>query len=139
MIEVGGGVWIDERDVAFEYSRSSGPGGQNVNKVNTRVTLLFDVGACGGLSEEQRARIRKRLGTRISREGVLRVVSQRFRTQAANKEAAIGRFAELLGEALRPRPVRKKTRVPRGAVERRLEAKKRRGALKEQRRERVDY
>ena len=134
MIEVGGGVRIDERDLAFEYSRSRGPGGQNVNKVNTRVTLLFDVGACGALSEEQKGRIRRRLATRISGEGILRVASQRYRTQAANKEAAVVRFAELLAEALRRRPVRKKTRVPRAAVERRLQEKKRRGQLKQQRR-----
>jgi ribosome-associated protein len=137
MIEIGG-VQIDERDVAFEYSRSSGPGGQNVNKLNTRVTLLFDLGTCASLSDEQKGRIRKRLGTRISREGVLRVVSQRHRTQAANKAAAIERFVELVGEALKRRPVRKKTRTPRGAVERRLEAKKRRGLLKEHRRPVID-
>ncbi|MBE0535122.1 MAG: aminoacyl-tRNA hydrolase [Phycisphaerae bacterium] len=139
MIEIGGGVEIDERDVAFEFSRSSGPGGQNVNKVSTRVTLLFDVGACGSLSDEQKGRLRRRLGTRINKEGLLRVVSQRHRTQAANKEAAIARFAELLGEALKRRPVRRKTRVPRGAVERRLQAKKQRGQLKEQRRGSIDY
>ena len=138
MIGVGGGVQIDERDVVFEFSRSSGPGGQNVNKLNTRVTLVFDLVTCASLSDEQKGRIRKRLGTRISREGVLRVVSQRHRTQAANKAAAIERFVELVGEALKRRAVRKKTRMPRGAVERRLEAKKRRGLLKEHRRPVID-
>jgi ribosome-associated protein len=138
MIEIGGGVFIDERDLSFEYSRSGGPGGQNVNKVNTRVTVLFDVGACASLNEEQKGRIRRRLETRISGAGVLRVSSQRHRTQAANKAAAIERFAELLSEAMRRRPVRKKTRAPRAAAERRLEAKKRRSSTKEGRRP-VDY
>ncbi len=139
MIEIGGGVFIDEGSVDFEFSRSGGPGGQNVNKLNTRVTLLFNVAACTTLTEEQKARIHRRLPTRISKDGLLRVVSQRHRTQAANKAAAAERFAELIADALKRRTPRKKTRVPRAAVERRLQSKKQRSRLKEQRRQSVDY
>jgi len=121
---------IPEAELAFSASRSSGPGGQNVNKVSTRVTLRFDVAHSPSLSEPQRRRIRLRLRTRITRDGVLVVASQRHRTQAANRAAATERFAELLRDALRRRPVRKKTRVPRAAKERRLEQKKRRGRTK---------
>jgi len=124
----------DERELSFEYTRSGGPGGQNVNKLNTRVTVLFDVAASPSLSDEQKARIHRKLPTRISSGGVLRVSSQRHRTQAANKAAAIERLRELLREALTRTPVRKKTRVPRGAVERRLQAKKRRSGTKDSRR-----
>lgn len=139
MIEIGGGVFIDEGSVDFEFSRSGGPGGQNVNKLNTRVTLLFNVAACTTLTEEQKTRIHRRLPTRISKDGLLRVVSQRHRTQAANKAAAAERFAELIADALKRRTPRKKTRVPRAAVERRLQSKKQRSRLKEQRRQSVDY
>src|SRR5664280_3566590 len=79
---------------------SGGPGGQNVNKVATKVTLTFDVAASPSLTDAQRDRIRARLATRISKDGVLQVVSQRHRTQGANRAAALERFVELLRDAL---------------------------------------
>jgi ribosome-associated protein len=132
-MEITKGVQIAEESLVFKYSRSSGPGGQNVNKLNTRVTLLFDVAGSPDLTEPQKHRIAKRLRKRISKEGVLRVISQEHRTQAANKQAALERLAELLAEALKTTPVRKKTRVPYGAIQRRLEQKKHRSLLKKQR------
>jgi len=123
---------VDE--LRFTYSRSGGPGGQHVNRVETRVTLLFDVDGSGRLSDEQKRRVRRRLATRINKEGEMRVVSQRHRTREANRRAAIERFDELLEEALRPRTPRRKTRVPAADRRRRLEAKRRRGDLKRQRR-----
>src|SRR5262245_23694844 len=87
--------------VRFEYSRSSGPGGQHVNKVETRVTLLFDLVATTDLTAEQKARVRERLAARINREGLLRVVSQRHRSREQNRQAALERFAELIEAALR--------------------------------------
>ncbi len=130
MIRVTDKLALGDDELTFCASRSSGPGGQNVNKVETRVTLHFDVAGSPSLSGEQRARILGRLRTRITKGGVLAVASQRHRTQSANRAAAVERLVELLREALRRRPVRKKTAVPRAAKERRLEAKKRRSRAK---------
>lgn len=124
---------IPEEELAFETSRSSGPGGQNVNKVETRVTLRFDVAGSPSLSGEQRERLRERLATRITKEGVMRVVSSRHRTQGGNRRAAVERFVELVAEALEPETPRKRTRVPRAAKRRRMEAKRRRGEIKRRR------
>jgi ribosome-associated protein len=125
---------IPRDEVAYATSRSSGPGGQNVNKVETRVTLLFDLEASRTLSDEQRGRLRRRLATRITRRGVLRVVSQRHRTQAANRKAVDERFTQLLADALTVRKPRRETRSPESAKRRRLEDKKQRSQLKRMRR-----
>jgi ribosome-associated protein len=121
---------LPDREVSFETSTSSGPGGQNVNKVETRVTLLFDLEASDSLDPEQKERIRERLATRINKAGVLRVVSQKHRSQSANRQAATERFAALLAEALEETPPRKKTRPTRAARRRRLQKKRRRGEIK---------
>jgi ribosome-associated protein len=117
----------------FVFSRSSGPGGQNVNKVSTRVTLLFDVSATTALTPRQRARVMENLATRINSEGVLRVVSSRHRSQAANRQAATARFVALLAEALAVPKPRIETRVPQAAVARRLREKARRSEAKRRR------
>ena len=127
------GVDIPEEEFLYTTSRSSGPGGQNVNKVSTRVTLLFDVNRSPSLSEEQRELVMRRLGGRINREGVLRVVSQRHRTQSANREAAVARFAALLEEVLTEAPERVPTKVPTQVNERRLEDKRHRSRVKQAR------
>jgi ribosome-associated protein len=130
MLEIGGGLAIPQEELRFTASRSGGPGGQNVNKVSTRVTLWFDVAGSPSLTAEQRSLIRSRLATRISREGMLRVVSQQTRSQAANREAAVDRFVALLRGALaRPRP-RAKGRIPEAARRERLEEKRRRARIK---------
>ena len=132
-IEIRDGLSIPEGEVWFTASRSGGPGGQNVNKVNSRVTLWFDVAASPSLSAEQKRRILTRLATRVSGEGVLRVVSQNHRSQAANREAAVNRLARLLREALEPVKLRWETRVPRAAKRLRLEEKKHRARIKRDR------
>jgi ribosome-associated protein len=133
MLEITDQMWISEEELTFTASRSGGPGGQNVNKVNSRVTLWFDVAGSGSLTEEQKQRIRTRLATRIDKQGVLRVVSQAHRSQVANREAATDRFVELLRESLRRRPARKPTKVSRAVKQRRLEEKGRRSRVKQQR------
>ena len=131
MIEITEDLSIGEGELAFTASRSSGPGGQNVNKVNTRITLRFDVAGSPSLSAEQKQRIGRKLATRIDKHGVLRVVSQKYRTQAANRRAATERCRQLLREALERKPARKKTRVSAAARQRRLDEKRRRSRLKQ--------
>ena len=138
MIEIRDGLAIPEEEVSFLFSRSGGPGGQNVNKVSTRATLLFDVVGSSSLSPDQKARILSRLATRVSRTGILRVVSQATRSQAANRAAAIERFAELVRGALRREKPRAPTRVSRAEKARRLESKRRRSRLKRNRVARAD-
>jgi len=133
MIEIIDDTFICEDELIFKASRSGGPGGQNVNKVSTRVTLLLDVPSCDSFNDVQKRRILKRLATRADKNGVLRVVSQKFRTQKANRKAALERLCQLLRDALRTRPARKKTSVPQWAYRRRLEEKRRRSLLKQQR------
>jgi ribosome-associated protein len=133
MIKISRGIFISEDELVFKFSRGGGPGGQNVNKVNTRVTVRFDAANSGSFSGEQKGQILKRLASRADKDGVIRVVSQRYRTQKANREAAVERLEELLRGALKKKAVRKKTRVPEAAKRERLEKKKRRGFLKRQR------
>ena len=134
MIPIDDHLAVPEEEIAFATSRSGGPGGQNVNKLETRVTLRFDLAGSSVLSAEQKARLRERLATRITKDGVLHVTSQRHRTQGANREAAVERFAELLRDNLREEPPRRKTRPTRAARARRLDAKRRQGQRKQERR-----
>jgi ribosome-associated protein len=133
MIPVTEDLAIPDEEVAFTTSRSGGPGGQNVNKLETRVTLRFDLAGSSVLSEEQKARLRERLATRITKEGALLVTSQKHRTQAANRDAAAERLAELIREALREEAPRKKTRPSRAAKARRLDEKRRQSQRKRER------
>jgi ribosome-associated protein len=127
------GLAIPDAELSFETARSGGPGGQNVNKVETKVVLLFDLERSPTLAEAERALLAERLRTRIAKDGVLRVTSQRHRTQAQNRAAAIERFVELVREALRPRKPRRPTRVTKSAKAKRLQGKKLRGAIKRER------
>lgn len=133
MIGINEHISIPEDELRFTASHSSGPGGQNVNKVSTKVTLWFDVANSSSFSPEQKDLIMRRLKTRIGKDGVLRVISQQTRSQAANRELAVERFTELLRDALKQVPIRKKTRVSKGAKLRRLEEKKQRSLLKGER------
>lgn len=129
-IEITSTLLLPPGEVRFTFSRAGGPGGQNVNKVNTRATLWFDVENSPTLSEYQKSRIRQRLVNRISKDGVLQVTAMQHRTQRANREEALQRFAELLAWALVEKPPRKKTRMAAGVRERRLQVKKRRSQIK---------
>jgi ribosome-associated protein len=134
MIEITANLAIPEGELRFAASRAGGPGGQNVNKVATKVTLTFDVSRSPSLGEVQRARIRDRLATRITRDGVFHVVSQRHRTQGANRAAALERFVELLRDALAQDQPRVATRPTRVSKQRRVTEKKLRARVKATRR-----
>ena len=124
---------IPDSELIFVASRSGGPGGQNVNKVSSRVTLLFDVAKSPSLTRWQRSRISERLAARINSKGILRVTSQTTRSQDMNRVDATERFADLLRNALVVERKRIKTRVTTGSRERRLERKRQRSTVKRQR------
>ena len=138
-IEINPDVSIPLDELYFSAVRAGGPGGQNVNKVSTKVRLEFDLDNSPSLTDEQKDMIRKRLRNRISGEGILMVASQKSRQQASNREDVIRRFTGLLAGALQKRKVRHKTRVPRAAREDRLESKKKRGMLKQSRNRLTNY
>ena len=137
MIEITDQISLPDDELRFTASLSSGPGGPNVNKVSSRVTLWFDVVNSPNLSPEQKELIVRRIGSRIGKDGVLRVISQKTRSQAANRELALDRFIELLRNAVKQVPTRKKTRVSRAAKLRRLNEKKQHGIQKQERSKKV--
>ncbi|MEE4198215.1 MAG: alternative ribosome rescue aminoacyl-tRNA hydrolase ArfB [Bacteroidales bacterium] len=112
------------KELTFKAVRSSGSGGQHVNKVSTKVELRFDVDHSEGLSPEEKARIITKLSARISKEGILIITSDTARTQLRNKNQAIELFFELLEQALKKPKKRKKTKPTRSSKEKRLKAKK---------------
>lgn len=130
MVRINDELGIDDGELRFEFARSGGPGGQNVNKVETKVRLLFDLVGSPSLSEDQRSLIGERLATRISKAGVLHLSSQRHRTREANRRATIEKFVELLAGALERDEPRVPTRVPKRVEKRRLEAKRQRSQKK---------
>ena len=125
---------IPESELAWRFSRSSGPGGQGVNTADSRVELVWDVAGSAVLTAHQRERILERLNSRVV-DGVLTIAASEHRAQLRNREAARTRLATIVAEALRPpSPSRRPTKPSRGAKERRLEAKKRRTDVKRLRR-----
>lgn len=131
-------VAIPRSELTIRATRSGGPGGQHVNTSSTRIEITWDVTRTRALNEDERARVVARLGARVSDEGVVRVVASDSRSQRQNRERAEARLADLIRRALAVRRPRKRTRIPRGAVEARLEGKRRQGERKRQRRWRGD-
>jgi ribosome-associated protein len=129
-------VTIPARCLAWTSSRSSGPGGQNVNRVATKVDLRFDFARCSALSPEVKQRLKESYRRRLDAEGRLVVVSQRTRDRARNLQDALGRLAALIRAALVKPKTRKPTRPTRASQERRLADKKRVAERKKRRAER---
>jgi ribosome-associated protein len=137
-VHVLGEVWLPERELSWQFSRSGGPGGQSVNTADSRVQLRFDVARSPSLSEEMRARAAGRLGDRLV-DGVLVITAAEHRSQWRNRVVAEQRLAAVLRDALRPpRKRRRPTRPTRASQTRRLDTKRRRGELKRLRRDRGD-
>jgi ribosome-associated protein len=127
-----------ENEFVFQTSRSSGPGGQNVNKVNSRVELRFDVPNSVLLADKQKEVLQKKLASKLTSEGILIVVSQVSRSQLENKELSVQKFYRLISVALKPVKKRKPTRPTKSSEEKRLQKKKVQGEKKAQR-GRVDF
>jgi ribosome-associated protein len=125
---------IPEHELDFSFARSSGPGGQNVNKTETKATLRWPVATSRALPEDVRARFLRAYATRITVDGVLVLSSQRHRERARNIEECRAKLAEMLRAVAKPRRKRRPTKPGRGAVEARLEAKRRRSRAKRERR-----
>jgi ribosome-associated protein len=133
MIQVTPTIAIDEREIQEEFVRSSGPGGQNVNKVSTAVQLRFNINSAS-LSEEVRRRLIELAGGRITEDGMLIIDARRFRSQTANRQAALERFCELIRRSAMEPQIRHKTRPTLASKIRRLETKRRRSKTKNLRR-----
>ncbi len=141
MILVTPDIQLHESDMTFDFIRSSGPGGQNVNKVSTAVQLRFDARQSNSLSPQVYHRLKKLAGKRINAQGVLIIQARRFRSQEKNRQDALQRLVTLVRRAAeKPKP-RKKTRPTRASKERKLAAKQMRGQLKKtrQRVSKTDY
>lgn len=128
-LEIGQGVVVPGVLLRAATSRSGGPGGQNVNKLETRVTIEVDVAALP-LDERRRQLVRERLAGRINKVGVLRVTSQAERSQLGNRDRALSRIEELLRDAITEQEKRRATRTPKAQKQRRLVEKKRRAETK---------
>jgi len=126
-------VAIPHSELSYRFARSSGPGGQHVQRTETKVELLFDLANSPSLTEAQRALAQSRLAGRLDSDGVLHMTSQAGRSQLDNRADVTARFQQLLASALKPSKRRKPTRPSLAARQRRLEAKRRRSEAKRRR------
>lgn len=133
MLVITSNLSIPEHELQFRASRSSGPGGQHVNKVNTRMTLHFDIRNSPSLTVVQKSRVSQKLKTRVNKDGIFYLYAHRSRSQAMNRADLLDKFCRLLREALTPQRARGETQVPERSREQRVDQKKRRGQLKQRR------
>ena len=130
MIRINPLIELDEREIQEDFVRASGPGGQNVNKVSTAVQLRFDVARSPSLPEPVRARLAVLAGRRLTRDGVLIIEAERYRSQRRNRDDALERLIELIREACEVDKPRRPTRPTLASKKRRLESKQRQGETK---------
>ena len=130
MIHITDTIKIDEKEIQEIFVRASGPGGQNINKVATTVQLRFDVSTSRSLPEEVRTRLISLAGNRITKDGILVIEAQRFRTQGRNREDALDRLVGLIRNATQRPKIRRKTRPTLASKIRRLESKRRDAHIK---------
>jgi ribosome-associated protein len=133
-IEVAPGIRVTDDNIRLQYARSSGPGGQNVNKVNTKTELWIPISALVGLKDSARDRLIKLAGHRLTQSGEIHIAADNHRTQEANRAEAFDRLRELLLQALHEPKRRRKTKPSKGSKQRRIDSKKRRGEIKSNRR-----
>jgi ribosome-associated protein len=134
MLKISSGIQIPLTEFKFSYARSPGPGGQNVNKVNTKVTLKWDVHNTTHLPEAVKLRLTKKFARRISKAGDLIVTSHRFRDQGRNVADCLSKLREMIESVRKAPTVRKKTKPTKGSKLRRLDSKKKKSAVKKGRR-----
>ena len=136
MIEVTDLISLGDDEVRLEFVQSSGPGGQNVNKVASKAQLRFDTNS-SSLPEDVRSRLRQIAKKRISDDGILLIEARRYRTQDQNRADAINRLVGLIRKAAEKPKTRRRTRPTEASIQKRLESKRRRSETKQQRR-RID-
>ncbi|EME68867.1 putative Class I peptide chain release factor domain protein [Paramagnetospirillum caucaseum] len=139
MIHITHRISIDEKEIDESFVRSSGPGGQNVNKVETAVQLRFDARRSPSLPDDVSVRLQKLAGSRLTQDGVIIIIAQTHRSQERNRAEALDRLVEMIREAAKPPPPKRRpTKPTKGSKERRLESKGKRSETKKLRSERPE-
>lgn len=138
MIRISYNIELDEKDISFDFVKSSGPGGQNVNKVATAVQLRFDVHGTTRMPHDVKCRLKALAGKRMTDDGILIIQASRFRKQELNRQDAMERLIQLVRTAAIKPKSRVRTRPTKASKERMLSSKKRRGRLKKLRRKTMD-
>ncbi len=133
MVKIKNNIFIDETKLTFQATRSSGPGGQHVNKVSSKVILSCPFNIIMGVSEQQTEMIKERLNRFIVAGDVIKIESQKFRSQFANKQDCIEKLVAHLKKALEEKKKRKKTKLPKAVKEKRLQEKSKKAKLKKER------